>query len=318
MNKAMARCVLAVAVLGACAPALPDRDRVAVPVAAAAPVTAAAPVRSAPAAAPGPAAPEPETPPRTAASVPAPEGMLLVPAGSFTMGTDSGGEPDEHPAHLVTLPAFWLDRTEVTNQAYRRCVKAGACRPKEQNIGVFERPAQPITSVSWEDASAYCRWRGARLPSEAEFEKAARGNDGRKFPWGNEPPTPERTVALGQPGPEDVGSRPAGRGPYGHDDLAGNVWEWTQDHYDPFAYRRGGAPQGKPGSCPEILEALSPLRHAHKDGFTGTNPIRECEQSIRGGAYNYPAEGLRSSNRIHHPGRYRLRMTGFRCAKDAS
>jgi len=241
--------------------------------------------------------------------------MLLVAAGPFVMGADSGGEPDEHPAHTVTLPAFWLDRTEVTNAAYEPCVAAKACRPKDRRVGVYNRPLQPVTGVSWDDAQAYCAWISKHLPSEAEFEKAVRGTDGRKFPWGNEPPTSERTVALGQAGPEDVGSRPLGRGPYGHDDLAGNVWEWMADLYDPLAYARPGAGQGIVGSCPEILAALAQLRKQGKVGYTGTNPIDSCERSIRGGAYNYPAEGLRASNRIHHPGKFRLRMTGLRCAR---
>ena len=115
----------------------------------------------------------------------------------------------------------------------------------------------------------------------------------------------------------DVGSHPLGRGPYGHLDLAGNVWEWLADEYDPYAYRRVTAAEGKPGSCPEILTALAELRRTHRDGFTGSNPIpTECEHVLRGGAFNYSRTGLRATNRVHHPGRFRLVMSGFRCAKD--
>jgi formylglycine-generating enzyme required for sulfatase activity len=259
----------------------------------------------------------------------APEGMLLVPAGTFTMGADTGGEEDEHPAHQVTLAAFWLDRTEVTNEAYAACVAANACKRESEHIAsathagpdaLFRKPKQPVVGVSWNDAHAYCAWVGKRLPREAEFERAIRDDDGRRYPWGNEPPTPERTVfgrGYGAEGTDEVGVHPTGRGPYGHDDLAGNVWEWLEDAYDPLAYRRASAGEGLPAPCPEIMKALDDLRRAGRQGFTGTNPIpTECEHVIRGGAYNYDGPGLRSTNRVHHPARYRLVMTGFRCAKD--
>jgi formylglycine-generating enzyme required for sulfatase activity len=248
--------------------------------------------------------------------------MLLVPGGPFTMGADKGGEDDEHPAHIVTLPAFWLDRTEVTNAAYAECRTAGACKRNDPHPE-FSRPNQPVVGVSWDDANAYCTWRGKRLPREAELEKAARDTDGRRYAWGNDPPTPDRTVfgraldGTGHGTTDDVGSHPLGRGPYGHDDLAGNVWEWMEDEYDPFAYTRPTAPEGKPGSCPEILSAQDKLRDEGKQGFTGSNPIpRICEHVLRGGAFNYDGPGLRASNRVHHPGHYRLVMTGLRCAKD--
>ncbi|MGD0677082.1 MAG: SUMF1/EgtB/PvdO family nonheme iron enzyme [Polyangiaceae bacterium] len=248
--------------------------------------------------------------------------MLLVPAGPFTMGADSGGQEDERPAHTVTLAAFWLDRVEVTNADWDECVIAHACRPKSDEVRArhpdFNGPKQPVSGVSWDDARTYCAWRGERLPREAEYEKAVRDGDGRRFPWGNDPPTLEVTVfASGHPA--DVGTHPAGRGPYGHDDLAGNVWEWMEDEYDPYAYRRSTADEGRPGPCSEIRAALDELRREHKQGFTGSNPIPdECEHSIRGGAYNYDAEGLRATNRVHHPGRYRIPMLGVRCAKDAA
>jgi formylglycine-generating enzyme required for sulfatase activity len=248
--------------------------------------------------------------------------MLLVPEGDFVMGADEGGQEDEHPAHTVTLPAFWLDRTEVTNAAWNECVAASACRPKSDAVRRahpdFDAPSQPVSGISWDDARAYCAWRGKRLPKEAEFEKAVRDGDGRRYPWGSDPPTP-RTAVFAGARPAPVGTHPAGRGPYGHDDLAGNVWEWMEDEYDPWAYRRKTAAQGQPGTCAEILATLADLRRHHAQGFTGSNPIpTECEHSIRGGAYNYDAEGLRSTNRVHHPGRYRIPMLGLRCAKDVT
>jgi formylglycine-generating enzyme required for sulfatase activity len=255
------------------------------------------------------------------AASPSPADMLLVKGGTFKMGADAGGEGDEHPAHDVTVASFWLDKTEVTQAAYEECVAAKVCTPADPEIlatfgGLFRGPQKPVVGISWTSAKTYCTWKGKRLPREAEFERAVRGDDGRRYPWGNDPPTKERTV-FSTNAPEEVGTHPAGRGPFGHDDLAGNVWEWIEDDYDPLAYTRPSASEGKPGTCDEIVAAQSKLRSEGKQGFTGTNPIpTECEKSIRGGAYNYPAHGLRSTNRIHHPARFKLRMTGVRCAKD--
>jgi formylglycine-generating enzyme required for sulfatase activity len=251
-----------------------------------------------------------------------PPDMHLVPEGAFTMGADVGGQQDEHPAHTVTLAAFWLDATEVTNATWDECVAAKVCRAKSPAVRAahpdFDGPDLPVSGVSWDDARAYCNWRGKRLPREAEFEKAVRGTDERTYPWGRDRPTHERAV-FAQGRPEAVGTHPAGRGPYGHDDLAGNVWEWTEDEYDPLAYRRNGAAEGTPGTCDEIRATLDELRRTGQKGFTGSNPIPdECEHSIRGGAYNYDAFGLRATNRVHHPGRYRIPMLGLRCAKDAA
>jgi formylglycine-generating enzyme required for sulfatase activity len=249
--------------------------------------------------------------------------MLLVPGGTFTMGSDTGGEGDEHPAHPVTVAPFWLDKTEVTQAAYDACVEAKACPAADAAIlatfgGLFKGPNKPVVGVSWFAARDYCTWKGKRLPREAEYERAVRGEDGRRFPWGNDAPTRAHTVFSAN-ATEDVATHPSGRGPYGHDDLAGNVWEWIDDDYDPLAYSRAGAPEGKPGSCDEIVAAQNKLRAESKQGFTGSNPIpTECEKSIRGGAYNYPAGGLRSTNRIHHPPSFKLRMTGLRCARDAT
>jgi formylglycine-generating enzyme required for sulfatase activity len=281
--------------------------------------TVDASIRAEDAAAPAPAN-DAETPP---------EGMLPVPGGTFVMGADTGGQEDEHPAHPVTLRPFYLDRTEVTNAAYAECVRAKRCRPNNVHIASithsgddagFARPQQPVNGVQWQDAHDYCAFREKRLPREAELERAIRGDDGRRFPWGDDPPTPARAVfgrALGHGTTDDVGTHPTGRGPYGHDDLAGNVWEWMEDEYDPYAYRRATASEGKPGTCAEILAAQNELRATGKQGFTGSNPIpTECERSIRGGAFNYDGPGLRSTNRVHHPARYQLVMLGLRCAKD--
>lgn len=239
------------------------------------------------------------------------------------MGSDTGGEGDEHPAHPVTIAPFYLDKTEVTQTAWDECVAAKVCPPPDPSAlatfgGLFKGPKKPVMGVTWFAGRDYCKWKDKRLPREAEYERAVRGEDGRRYPWGNDTPTHERTVFEAN-AIEDVGTHTSGRGPYGHDDLAGNVWEWIEDDYDPFAYTRPGAKDGKPGNCDEIVAAQNKLRSEGRQGFTGSNPIpTECEKSIRGGAYNYPANGLRSTNRIHHPPSFKLRMTGVRCAKDAS
>lgn len=263
----------------------------------------------------------------------APEGMLLVPGGEFTMGLDIGGEQDEHPAHRVRVASYYLDRLEVTVEDYRGCVKAGQCRMYREDAARsfhagddarFRTPRQPISGVSWDDAVAYCTFVGKRLPHEAEWERAASGDDRRKFVWGNESPDPTRhgcfMRGVGPKGQTtcEVGSFPEGKGPYGHLDLAGNVWEWTADDYDPYAYRRETAEQGIPGSCEQILRAQDEIRASGKHGFTGSNPVpTTCEKVLRGGAFNYPGPGLRVTNRVHHPGSWRMLVAGFRCAKDA-
>jgi formylglycine-generating enzyme required for sulfatase activity len=260
-----------------------------------------------------------------AAPAGAPEGMLLVPGGTFVMGSDVGGQEDEHPAHRVTLRSFFLDRTEVTNGAYAACISAGKCRAPDPSSAArvhfgpdakFRGSEQPVSSISWDDAAAFCAFVGKRLPTEAEFERAARGDDGRTYPWGNEPPTPERAV-FGASCTANVGTHPQGAGPFGHLDLAGNVWEWIADVFDPEAYRRPTADRGLPGSCDEVLATQDALRRAGRRGFTGSNPIpTECERVLRGGAFNYDGNGLRSSNRVHHAARFKLVMSGMRCAKD--
>lgn len=257
--------------------------------------------------------------------------MLPVPGGTFTMGADGVGEPDEQPAHAVTVASFWLDLTEVSNGQYLVCVQAGKCRPFRDNVAQsfgagpeagFRADDQPVVGVSFHDAEAYCAFRGKRLPREAEWERAARGDDARSFAWGNEKPGAPRAcygrkVGAKSATTDPVGSHPQGAGPYGHLDLTGNVWEWTADLYDPFAYRRPSAAQGVPGSCAEILETQSLLRRTKRQGFTGKNPIPSvCERVLRGGAFNYDAQGLRASNRVHHPDSWRMLVAGFRCAKD--
>jgi formylglycine-generating enzyme required for sulfatase activity len=260
--------------------------------------------------------------------------MLFVPGGEFTMGLDVGGEEDEHPAHRVRVQGFYLDQLEVTVNDYLTCVKAGKCRMYREDAARsfhagddarFRSPRQPISGVSWDDAVAYCHFVGKRLPREAEWERAASGDDQRRFAWGMQTPDPTRhgcfMRAVGPSGQTtcEVGSFPEGKGPYGHLDLSGNVWEWLADDYDPYAYRRATAKEGRPGTCEQILAAQNEIRSSGRRGFTGTNPVpTTCEKVLRGGAFNYPAPGLRVTNRVHHPGTWRMLVAGLRCAQDAS
>lgn len=257
---------------------------------------------------------------------PPPPGMRRVPGGTFTMGLNHPRAiPDEMTEHEVRVKSFFLDKTEVTNAAYTECVKSKICKKPKiidtkksgfEALHLFGRSNHPVSGVSRQDAMDYCKWKSKRLPTEAEFERAARGDDGRLYAWGNQSPSPTRAVyasKITQP----VGSKPEGAGPYGHLDLAGNVWEWTADVYDPFAYMRQSAIDGIPADCETIKKTQQQLRKDGKQGFTGTNPIpTECDHVLRGGAFNYFSWGLRASNRVHHPQSWKMIMAGFRCAKD--
>ena len=170
-------------------------------------------------------------------------GMVPVPAGSFNMG--GGDEDDEQPGHRVYLPAFQIDRDEVTRADYQRCVSAGTCAAPSGSA----EPDVAVTGVSWRDAGAYCRFAGKRLPTGGGVGKAARGTDGRIYPWGNQPSCDQANFGNFEgegrcphnPGrPVRVGSYP-GASPYGARDLAGNVWEWVADRYDARYYRRSPA-----------------------------------------------------------------------------
>ncbi|GAB4570382.1 MAG: hypothetical protein Kow0047_23980 [Anaerolineae bacterium] len=165
---------------------------------------------------------------------------VYIPPGEFTMGSPEGeGDGDEHPQHRVYLDGFWIMLTEVTNAQYARCVEAGACTPPDN--GRWKDPQyadHPVTDVTWFQANEYARWVGARLPTEAEWEKAARGIDGRRYPWGDEWDDRKANTSEGGLGrTTPVGSYPAGASPYGVLDMAGNVWEWTSSLYEPYPYR---------------------------------------------------------------------------------
>ncbi|MEJ2566189.1 MAG: SUMF1/EgtB/PvdO family nonheme iron enzyme [Gammaproteobacteria bacterium] len=171
-----------------------------------------------------------------------PNPMVLIPAGKFIMGYDDR-MPDEGPAHQVYLKSFWIDRYEVTNAQYTKFIDATHRRSPSHFRNRTYPPGKsnhPVTEVTWYDAVAYCKWAGKRLPTDQEWEKAARGTDGRMFPWGNEfdinkANTPQRWMALHQEGDTlPVGSFPSGASPYGVYDMSGNVWEWTSSWYKPY------------------------------------------------------------------------------------
>ncbi len=249
-----------------------------------------------------------------------PSGMALVPGGTFQMGSAAGeGAPNELPAHAVTVATFCMDRLEVSAGQYAACAAAGACAPAPTEVSWSGMPAHdsalsrfcnggrpdrkdyPINCVDWNSASAYCRWAGKRLPTERQWEFAARGTADRIYPWGNAPPSPQRLNACGSEcvqalttlgssaqalypssdgyaGAAPVGSFPAGATPDGILDLAGNVWEWTASYYGPYpdeassgtdrVYRGGGWTYGDPAVFRGARRGhFSPDMRSHNVGF---------------------------------------------------
>ncbi len=164
----------------------------------------------------------------TAGSSPDSEEMAYVPGGPVLLG---GASPTAMPGPvLVEVGAFWIDRYEVTNAEYMAFVRATGHRPPMfADDPEFNRPDQPVTGVSWDDAEAYCRWRGKRLPTEREWEKAARGEDGRLYPWGDT--FGAELAYLEGELPATVGSHRGDVSPYGVYDMAGNVSEWVADMF---------------------------------------------------------------------------------------
>ena len=216
------------------------------------------------------------------------------------MGLPEGeGAPDEHPSRQVTLRAYCVDRVEVTVDAYNACVSANACT---RAGGSAPRGDAPVSGVDWEQAVSYCRYVGGRLPTEAEWEFAARGTDGRRFPWGNDPPTDcarldwtpaGQTLSCGGVGPSAVGGYVTGASPFGVQDMAGNVWEWVADWYAPN-YATG--------------VARNP-----------TGPAEGTARVTRGGGWNNDQiERLRATWREgQHPAFHDYDL-GVRCAYDAA
>jgi formylglycine-generating enzyme required for sulfatase activity len=191
------------------------------------------------------------TPPNLGEMVSEKDGMLLlyVPEGPFLMGSgqdEVGAASDEMPQRTVILDDYWIDQTEVTNAMYALCVADGDCRPplsmgsdtRSSYYDITEYADYPVINVSWTDANAYCTWAGRRLPSEAEWEKAARGQNGQTYPWGDQGPACDLLNFNNCVGDTTaMGSYPSGASPYGALDMAGNVWEWVQDWYSGNYYQ---------------------------------------------------------------------------------
>ncbi|HEV8437951.1 MAG TPA: SUMF1/EgtB/PvdO family nonheme iron enzyme [Methylomirabilota bacterium] len=239
---------------------------------------------------------------------------VVVPAGEFWMGGDDGGQ-NERPRHRVSVDSFELGRYEVTNAEFRAFLDGNGYAHRElwsidgwrwrtrENVtspqfwtnGSFNQPTQPVVGVSWYEAEAFCRFAGLRLPTEAEWERAARGTDERIYPWGDHWDARYANGGGGASSLMPVGSFPAGMSPDGAYDLAGNVWEWVSDWYEPDYYAH--SPTGNP-----------------------SGPASGRDKVWRGGAYvsSSPLD-LRGARRefmtIDVPKFLRPKFVGFRCAR---
>jgi formylglycine-generating enzyme required for sulfatase activity len=219
----------------------------------------------------------------------APAGMVYVPGGDFMMGRDDGDEY-ERPAHKVTVKPFLVDVDEVTRRQFQDFVdKTGHAAPANWMSKTFPARTgqQPVTDVSWDDANAYAKWAGKRLPAEEEWEFAARGTDGRRYPWGNDWQQGSANANGASNGVADVGSF-KGASPYGVMDMVGNAWEWTASDLKTY-----------PG------------------GYLPTKPTNDL-RAIRGGSYDSDKNTATTTYRRGYPahGDYDYSKTGFRCVKD--
>jgi serine/threonine-protein kinase len=235
---------------------------------------------------------ESKPPSESGAKTPAPPaGMIYIPGGTFMMGRDNATDPEEIPAHSVSVGPFLLDKLPVTNQQYAEFVRATS-HPAPPNWNAGSYPAGqgewPVTQVSWDDADAYCYWKGkgGRLPTEAEWEFAARGTDGRLYPWGyGFQSALTNSVEAGWGRTEAVGLRPRNASPFGVLDMSGNVWEWTADDYKPYP------------------------------GHTSTFEILAGAKVIRGGSFKSDKDHVTTTTRNLDLATSRSPTIGFRCAK---
>jgi formylglycine-generating enzyme required for sulfatase activity len=224
---------------------------------------------------------------------PAESGVITIPAGEFVMGSDQG---DESPAHTILVEAFEIDKFEVTNAAFAQFVEETGYETDAEKNGdpnlwrayfTEEKAQYPVVKVSWNDADAYCQWAGKRLPTEVEWEKAARGTDEVVYPWGDTWDVARvNSKDSGYRGPVTVGSFPDGASTYGVMDMAGNVWEWTADWYQ-------GYPQTQ---------------------FT-SNYFGETYRVLRGGGWFSEPDLVRTTKRNANSPDAANDDIGFRCAR---
>lgn len=253
--------------------------------------------------------------------------LVYVPEGEFLMGSTDKDllaasdetASDEKPQHLVNLAAFWIDQTEVTNKLFSSFVSATEYKTDAEKIGwsyvnngqewlkvsganwqnptgpssnILDKEQHPVIQVSWNDAVAYCKWAGRRLPAEAEWEKAARGTDGNIYPWGDDTPNDDYlnySTSIGDT--TNVGFYPKGASPYSAWDMAGNVWEWVSSAYKPYPY----------------------------DALDGREDLTlKTRRVVRGGSYYEDFSGVRSSDRYWLDPDLHYMHVGFRCAVDAT
>ncbi len=254
---------------------------------------------------------------RDCPSLTVPADMKCIPGGPFIRGSDRESIEedtkekvrDEAPQSTVIVDVFFMDTNETTYSEYQECFRAKGCSAAGPVYKDYDGPRMPMMGLNWFQARDYCKWKGKRLPTEAEWEKAARGETGDLYPWGNEPADCTRAIIQekGQKGcgtgkTWNVGSRPVYR--YGLNDMAGNSWEWVNDWYSP-SYTQCGA------------------------GCAGPNPQGPCagletcpgnpEKIVRGGSWWWDAEyTLGSNRRPHFPSNRPYHHFGFRCAKSPS
>jgi len=237
--------------------------------------------------------------------------MALVPPGTFTMGSDAAGR-SEKPQHAVKMTrAFYIDTTEVTVDAYAGCVRDHVCTtPRFHHGRAAAMPTscnsitdpsfarQPVNCVNYEQAAHFCKWENKRLPTEAEWEYAARGTDGRPYPWGEaESHSCRFAITSGaegacgaRKGTFEVATTVDGKSPFGLYDMAGNVWEWVADDWSSYSKD----------------DAVDPIL-----------PPRTSKGVIRGGSWDYSSAAAKATTRMSLDRSFALNNVGFRCAKDA-